>query len=173
MLRHTNQHYFAGALVALMLLLALPCLAQDDPIELDRFRMLLYSGLHMEGSNGLLTATEFTGTNKDGDEIRLARNEIKLLDVAGASKTGQYAVIGALSGLATAGIAILNVQADPNYELDSSRVVPVTAVLVGIGALVGAGFGANAREWNNLPLTPSVGLFHNHSGISYTMAISF
>ncbi len=115
----TQRHYI-GIVAALLLLLALPTLAQEAPLELSKFRMLLYSGQYMEGSHGLLTDTEFTGTNKNGDVV-----------------------------------------------------MPTTAALTGVGALVGAMIGSNTREWNNLQLTPAVGISPDRTSFGYAVTISF
>jgi len=142
-------------------------------MEISGFRMLLYNGQHIEGDDGMLTATEFFGTSKSGQDIRLKRDEIKLLDVAGKSRTGKYAGIGALSGLVTAGLAILQVEADPELELNSERVVPITTALVGAGALIGALIGSQSTEWNNIPLNSSVGMSNDGKGLAFAMKISF
>ena len=163
----------AGILTALMLLMTIPAIAQDPPVDLNKFRLMQYDGTHFEGTNGQLTATEFTGLLKGGQEIRLTRDDIKSLEVAGPSQTKKFAILGGLSGGLMALMAVAQVEADPYHEVNQDRVLPVTLVLMGGGAAVGAIIGSSVRNWQKLPLTPSIGLSPDRSGLGYAVTIAF
>jgi hypothetical protein len=89
------------------------------------------------------------------------------------SRAGSYAAIGAGAGLMTALLAILQVESDPNQEIDSSKVGPVTAGLVGVGTLIGLAIGSKSPVWERQPTGAEVTIVPLGESLVCAARISF
>ena len=146
-----------ASIMGIILLIALiqPTAAQSPDQTLSRFRAFRFSGQMVECQSGRLTATAVEGLMATGQRIQIPRSDITKIEIASGSKGAKYAILGALTGAGTAGLAILTVEADPNRELLTDRVGPMVAGLTIGGAAIGFLIGATRSNWQTLPL-PSV-----------------
>lgn len=115
-------------------------------VESERYRILTTSGERIQVTEGFWTDTSLSGL-RNGVSFTVHRNDIRAVERYGGTRAGKGAAIGALMGLTIVISAIIQVSADPNYEVDAAKVVPVTLVLVGAGTVIGAGIGAGMTVW--------------------------
>jgi hypothetical protein len=145
-------------LLFVILLAAQKLPAQENNIELGRFRVLLTTGERLEGRGGLLNSDGLTGTSSKGSPISYTGEEIRLLDRCTGNKGGKGALIGGGIGLATAVVALIAAESeassDPFVEVDRSKIVPVFLGITGVGALIGWAVGSSKTTWENVPLEP-------------------
>lgn len=132
--------------------------AQDSTLTCAKYRLLLKKGGHEVGTGGVIRGGEFSGQASDGSQSNYKVSEILRLDRLKGSKGGDGALIGAGLGAVTAISAIIQVETDPNMELREDRVLPVTLILVGGGALIGFLVGSSSDKWERVPLNKLVGV---------------
>ncbi|UCD18079.1 MAG: hypothetical protein JSV44_03990 [Candidatus Zixiibacteriota bacterium] len=144
-------------LVVLAVLMACqPSSAQDDSVTCSQFRVILNSGERIEGRNGILTSISLTGVSNKGRSIDIPRSEIWVIYRCSGSKAGKGALMGAGMGLITGIIAIIQLQADPEQEIDESKIAPGFLVLTGGAALIGMAIGSAFPTWERIPLETSI-----------------
>lgn len=144
-------------------------LAQDESPTIGRYRILLNTGERLDGKDGRLFADHFEGNDRRGHPSRYELSEIVGIERKTGSKAGEYAAMGAGFGLITSLLAILQVEADSETELDSSAVIPVTGVLVGLSMLVGAAIGASNAEWESV----DIGSRSSDAGRQHRLTLSY
>jgi hypothetical protein len=166
---------FGLPFVLLLFLVSFNVFAQKEGVVHPRFRALLQSGERIEGKNGYFTSADFIGVLDTGEELRISKNDIKVLDVSSGSKAGQYALMGAGVGLLTSLTAIISaaseVSEDPDLELNTGAIVSVTLGVTGISALVGGIIGANQTKWTRVPIRTSFKFELNGEGTRFTVYV--
>lgn len=76
-------------------------------------------------------------------------------------------------GVTIAILAILQVSADEQTELDQGKVAPVTLGLAAAGGLLGAAIGSGSKQWERLPLSNQIGLVVSANEFAGGVRISF
>jgi hypothetical protein len=127
--------------------------AAQTTLEFHAFRAVTKDGTRLDGREGVLTSNELRATAGDGTMLHIPREDLDLLDLQNGSRVTKYAVAGAVAGGLVSVGAILSVEANPDYELRTDRVLPFTAGLIAVGALVGAIVGSNQKVWKNVELS--------------------
>lgn len=148
---------FKPPALCLLLLLLASISAAAPPEEFSRFRAVDDQGQRIDGWKGNWDGSMLQGKTRDGQPIEIARENLKLLDVRVGSQAAKYAAIGGGIGGLLALAAALNVESDPDSELDTGRAVGIGAGAAFIGASIGALAGWQQSRWRNVELTPSTG----------------
>ncbi len=161
-----------AAAIVLLLALASTLPAQDSPVECKQFRMLLTDGSHVNGKDGVLANGAFSGTSKDGSSVNLKIEEIRSMDRSVGSKAGEGALLGAGLGALSVLLAIMQVNSDPDREVDGSKVPAVLVGFTAAGALIGAAVGSSSQRWEKVPLPAPMGIIDNR-GLHLSFSIHF
>lgn len=135
-----------------LIFLAAGVAAGDESVRPRDFRAMLKDGRRVEGSKGLLTGSTMEGTLKSGESISIPLEDIRALDMSSGSRTMKMAAIGGGLGLVASLLAVVQVSADPSHELNEDAVAGVMVGSMGVGALIGALFGASQKSWESVPL---------------------
>lgn len=136
------------SLVVLFLCLcAVTVHAQSEPVR--AYMAGTPDGRILEGRNATLDLSRglLLGTDRDGLPVEIWTSELSYLSVSRGSKTLQSAALGGVAGALVALGAVVSVAADPDAEVDSTRVAPVTFGLAAVGAVIGAIVGSNQDAW--------------------------
>jgi hypothetical protein len=126
----------------------------DEDKQFSRFRVRLMDGTHIEGKNGVLTATQLEGVQQ-GNRIEISRQEIRAMDACVGNQAAKGMFFGGALGLLLAGYVILDLESDPYSDLveyDKSLVVLGCA---GGGAVLGLGIGAAFLKWDSIDVMSS------------------
>ena len=127
------------------------------PIEFKQCRAVKASGERVQGGAGRFNGDVLSYRTARGETVEIARDDLRLLDVGKGSKVGSYALAGAGFGALLSILAIIQVETDPQAQLDEDLVLPVTAGLIGVGTLIGAIVGSAHTEWTNVRLDTAGG----------------
>lgn len=130
---------------------------EADPTRpVDDFLLILKSGERIEGRDGALTASRFTGTSKEGRHLTLLPDDIDTVYRKDGSRAGPLALYGAGIGLAISGVSILSAAVSYPDAFSDSRVLAGSAAFIGgstlLGALIGLAIGATQPRWSVEPL---------------------
>jgi hypothetical protein len=144
-----------GAVCTFSLLLFATCSQAQIDREFGAFRAVTVDGDRIDGKAGTLSGAELQAVDRSNNPIRVSLSELEVLDIQTGSKSAKYGLVGGLCGALLVGGAIAEVESDPDYELRGERVLPVSLVTVGVGALVGAVIGHNRQTWEHVELHSS------------------
>lgn len=144
------------------------CLAQT---EFGKYRMVLRSGGRVDGPSGKIRDGVLTAKKASGEAIEVPASDIRILETQSGSNAAKGFALGAVAGGLLLAVAILQVSAEENAEVDGSKVVPVGAVLILGGGALGAVIGGGSAHWKEVPLDDAQS--HTAVPISFGMAWSF
>lgn len=85
---------------------------------------------------------------RKGNQVMLHLDEINFIRVREGSMAGQGALLGGLSMLLISLLSVMEVEADPNYELKNNA-VPTIFLLVFGGAAIGSLIGSTSVKYSS------------------------
>jgi hypothetical protein len=122
-------------------LISFQILSQDY----SRYVIVQKDGVRIEGTNGFVTDTLFSGTDENEKNFSTSINDIRKFYIAGSSKTFTMGALGFLAGLA------LGLSFDYNYSTSSFRGNPaIIGSCSALGLIVGGIIGSNKYYWKNI-----------------------
>lgn len=121
--------------------------AAEQGVELGRFRVLLHSGLRIEGRRGRIFGGRLEGVGLRGEQLSYELEDVHELERGAGSKAGKYAGIGVVFAATTMMFTLIRVQNDPNATIDMGKVVHTSVGLIGISALFGGLIGHSHTTW--------------------------
>lgn len=159
-----------GALCFLAESCLLPAAAHAET-EFGKYRMVLRSGGRVDGPKGEIRDGMLTATQANGESIEVPASEIRILETQSGSDAAMGFAVGALAGGLTLGLAILSVQSEENMEVDESKILPVGAVLILGGGVVGAVVGSRSAHWKEVHIEEAGS--HSAKPMSFGFAWTF
>ena len=132
--------------------------AQGPSRPLPRFRALLRSGERFEGRDGTLTPDSLRGQRADGRTVAVRRTDVRALDAVAGNQLVKGAEIGAGIGGLAGLLAALQLEGDPNAQVDHANLAGAVGGVALVSALIGAVVGANLPRWEHVSVQASPGI---------------
>ena len=162
------------ALIVITVLLITHVLpAQANELSLSRFRVFLNDGQRLEGKNGTLTADEMIGVSSDGGQLRIPRSSIRALDRLTGTKAKTGAMIGASMGFLAVLFAYIQVEVDPEREINEAAVAPMFLGFSLGGGLIGMAVGSASKTWERVHVDAELGCRPGRDNTYVTLVFSF
>jgi hypothetical protein len=128
----------------------------NDSRTLDEFMLISKGGARVEGRDGSLTDSHFTGVSKEGLRLDFRPEEIEILYRKNGTQAGAMALYGGGVGLAISGLTTLRVAMEYPRDFADNRVKLGLGLFVGgstlLGGLIGLAVGAGRDRWSVEPL---------------------
>jgi hypothetical protein len=128
----------------------------DASRTLGEFMLISKGGARVEGRDGSLSASHFTGVSKEGLRLDFRPEDIEVLYRKDGTQAGAMALYGGGVGLAISGVTTLRVAlAYPNSFRDNNVKLGFVAFVGGstlLGGLIGLAIGAGKDRWSVEPL---------------------
>lgn len=118
---------------------------------LPDFRLYLHSGEMVEGHEGRVRDSVFSGRSWSGDYFTTDMNMIRDLQIPVNRQTWKGALAGAGTGLALWIHAAMDIEEDPNQHWDMHPGI-AGILFIGAGACIGALVGALIFDWESQPI---------------------
>jgi hypothetical protein len=133
------------------ILLLSPVVASGET-RLGKFRVELNSGEQVLAHEGRVDAGLIHALDQDDKPITIQMADVTKLEVK-PNKAGKGFLVGALGGAALFATALVFAEMlDPYGHQERKNVAGVGAILILGGGAIGAGFGATAASWEQMPL---------------------
>jgi len=162
------RNTFLTVLVFAVLLSIQPVTAEDNPMTIKRFKVLLTTGQRIEGHDAVLTSDGLEGISYD-TSVSVRREHIRSVYRCTGTKALKGLAIGGGLGL-FAGVMGGMGAVDSESHTSPGQVI---AVFTGVGASIGLLMGLSTRSWTTVPLEANVRFDRDDGRARFVLSLSF